>query len=359
MGGMQGGRVAGLDAIRGLAILLVMIRHAWPGQFGGAGVVGVTVFFTLSGYLITGIIVRDVELRGGVDYRRFYVNRALRLLPALGLMLVFFVGVELLIGPDGGTVHLLVGTLTGLFYIQDFVPFLSYPGINHLWTLAVEEQFYLVWPLLLTFFLRRGRVNRLFAAAAGVCLASVVASMLVLTRWFNVEAVYPLPNNWAVALLVGGASYVHRDLLFERVFTPARRGPCAALALLVLTGLSVWPDAKANPATYLVWPSLIAACTVALVFLALRDKPTPRVLRPIVGLGVISYGAYLWNGPVSTWTQERLGWPQQWHWIGIVLTVTAAIISWVAVEGPALRWKARLNGRRRELAERESSPLSR
>ena len=84
---IRDGRIAGLDLIRGLAIALVLLRHAWPSTFAGGGIVGVVMFFALSGYLITGLLLSDIRRLGRVRYVRFYRNRALRLVPALVLML--------------------------------------------------------------------------------------------------------------------------------------------------------------------------------------------------------------------------------------------------------------------------------
>lgn len=345
-------RVPGLDVIRGVAIALVLIRHAWPEVFEGAGIVGVTMFFALSGYLITGVLSRDLDRSGRINYRRFYAHRALRLLPALVLMLVVFTIVELAFGPKGGAGSLILGVIVGALYLQDLLPIFAYPGINHLWTLAVEEQFYLVWPAILAFSLRRRMAPRVLAVLGAASLVLVVASMLVASRFRTIEVVYPLPTNWAMALLLGGVAYLYRDRV-TALLAAGRTWLLPAAACIVLAALCVMPGAKNNPATYLLGPSLIAACTVVLIFHLSRYESLPAAMAPLRRLGVISYGAYLWNGPVSTWTQEpyRLNLPPWAHWVGIVATVALAELSWVLVERRANALKDRLNVKRPRVGE--------
>src|SRR4051812_40465010 len=130
-------RFSGLDVLRGVAVGLVLLRHGWPEEFGGAGIVGVTMFFTLSGYLITGIIAREVTRTGAFSYRRFYRNRALRLLPALVLALAGFTIIE---GTTNlcGQAHQLGRTwLTGLTFIVDIPHLGMAPNMSHMWSLGV------------------------------------------------------------------------------------------------------------------------------------------------------------------------------------------------------------------------------
>lgn len=331
---MTRGRVQGLDLIRGMAILLVMLRHAWPGTFDGAGIVGVVMFFALSGYLITGLLLRDANDLGCVDYRRFYRNRALRLLPALVAMLAVFTVVEFIRGPVGGLGRLLASVAVGGLYLQDLLPFLSYPGINHLWTLAVEEQFYLLWPAALLFAFRRNRVTTLLGAAALAAVGITAALAVGVAELRSVDVIYPLPTTWAVALILGGAAYYFRERIETSLATVT--GPAAAAGLVVLLLLSVVPDAKSRMATYIIGGALIAVCTVLLINLLVTWNTVPTWMAPLRRLGLISYGAYLWNGPMATWTEDM---PTAMRWVSIVLTIAAAEVSWRFLEQHALRHK--------------------
>ena len=186
-------RVEGFETLRGLAILLVIVEHALPSTFG-PGVVGVVMFFTLSGYLITGLISAEVERRGALRYRRFYRNRLLRLYPALVVLLLGVVIEAFTLGRTPVS-ELPRTLLVGLTYTAD-LPFR--PGsaaTGHLWTLATEEQFYLLWPLVLTASLRRGTVRKALVTSGVLVVLGCVASLwLVAPRW---DRVYMLPTSWA------------------------------------------------------------------------------------------------------------------------------------------------------------------
>ena len=333
--------IAGLDIVRGVAIALVMLRHAAPSIFDGAGIVGVVMFFALSGYLITGTLMTGIQRTGRVDYKRFYTNRAVRLLPAMLAMLVIFVIVELLVGPESGARQLIVAALVAGFYVQDLyladvMPTLTYPGLNGLWTLAIEEQFYLLWPALLTVFVRRRMLKVGVWATAVVCVLVCALTLIGATTFSTPSALYSLPTTWAVALVLGGAAYIHRDRL-ERTRVSI---PLAIAAAVILAGFSVFPDAKNQPVTYLAGGALIAVCTIAIIAIARTWQTSPtRLLEPLRALGVVSYGAYLWNGPATHWTVDVLGLS---GWLAIPATILLATASWRLIEKRFLAFKTPL-----------------
>nr|WP_083751485.1 acyltransferase family protein [Saccharothrix sp. ALI-22-I] len=198
------GRIAGLDVMRGIAILLVMLRHAFPGVFPGAGVVGVVMFFTLSGYLITGVLAKELERMGKVDYRRFYLRRARRLLPALVALVLVFAVVTWVFDPLGDRDRL---PLTAAVLLT-FTGNLPIGGVSaaafHGWTLATEEQFYLLWPALLAFTWVRGRVGVSLVATGLAALTACVATLIWL--WPNADNAYALPTSWFVCFVIGATT---------------------------------------------------------------------------------------------------------------------------------------------------------
>lgn len=335
----QRAHIQGLDVLRGIAVGLVIVRHAWPETFGGAGIVGVVMFFALSGYLITGIIMRDITSSGRINYRKFYRNRALRLLPAMLTLLIIFSVVELVVGPTGGTRELLIGVAVGGLYLQDLLPFLAYPGINHLWTLAVEEQFYLIWPALMLMLVRRKWLKKGLLAAILIAVAVCSISVVAASQLFSVDVIYALPTTWASALMIGGAAYVFRDSVAS--FYAPRAGVLVLAAIAFLALFCVSPDAKQQAVTYLLGGPLVAGATVILIsyLQAWRTLPS-RAWAPLRALGIVSYGAYLWNGPAVHWTVDVA---KVDSWVSIPLTITAAAASWWLVERSALRLKDRLN----------------
>jgi peptidoglycan/LPS O-acetylase OafA/YrhL len=335
-------RLPGLDILRGLAILLVLIRHAFPDVVGSAGIVGVVVFFTLSGYLITGVLMRDITTIGRVRYGHFYRNRALRLLPALVVVVAAFAFVEITTNVLGDRSHVLKTVLVALTYTAD-IPVLNdiSLGLSHLWTLAVEEQFYLVWPLLLTVAVRWNKVRTVLIITASLAFVVCLATIVVAAP--DVSRVYRLPTSWVIPLLAGAAAQLWR----QRVAAMVGRAPRAILIsgpLIVLLGLSVVPDSNNSPALYLIGAPIIAASTVVLIMQASLLSVVPGVLKPFNYLGQISYGAYLWNYLIAMWlhVDGDGGWRGV---LSIVATIAAASASWYAIERPFLKLKPRLDAR--------------
>ncbi|MDX3661615.1 acyltransferase [Streptomyces sp. ID05-26A] len=316
-------RIAGLDVVRGIAILLVMLRHAFPDVFPGAGVVGVVVFFTLSGYLITGVLQRELQAKGRVDFKRFYLRRARRLLPALLALVVVFAVVTLVFDPLGErdkllrTVIVLV-TFTGNLPISGVSP-----AAFHGWTLATEEQFYLLWPALLAFARVRNRTGAVLVVTALGALAACTATLIWL--WPNADNAYALPTSWFVCFVIGAATRLK--------LTTAPRW-AVPIALTGLAILSVVP-LRGHALTYLVAGPAIAACTAVLLLVWSKWEQVATPIRPLVALGVLSYGAYLWNYPLTLWLRPELG--AAAGPIAAVLTIVAAALSWRYVEEPVMR----------------------
>ena len=318
-------RSDGLDLLRGAAVALVMARHALPGVFGGAGVVGVVMFFSLSGYLITGVLVGEVRRTGRLRLGAFYRRRAARLVPALLLMLTGFTLVTLTLDPIGDRALLPATLAIALTWTGDLPFGHASPATFHLWTLALEEQFYLAWPLLVGWAVRRGR-ERLLLLVAGLATAvACVASTLWLRE--APDLAYALPTSWAMCFVVGAAAR-----LLPLPVPPRWLAVGAAAALGVLSVLPL----RGSVFTYLGGGPAIAALTAVLV-LALRDRVTVtgRAGRALVWLGVLSYSAYLWNYPLTLWLRPSLGVAA--GGLAAVLTVGLAWASHRYVERPALR----------------------
>ena len=319
-------RNEGITLLRGIAVALVMLRHALPGLFEGAGVVGVVMFFALSGHLITGLLLDDLHQHDRVRFGRFAYRRAVRLAPALLVMVAELVAVSLLFDPLDDAHELGRTVLVALTWTAD----LPFPhgsdAIFHLWTLAVEEQFYLVWPLVLMIAWRRKRV----AVALGVAAAVSVGGCILSLVWAGAlpDLVYTFPTSWVLCFVIGAASRVLRD----RVRVPTFVAP---IALAVLGVLSVLP-VRGSAATYLLWAPLIALLTAALVSISWREWSTLRTpaLRPLVALGVVSYGAYLWNYPLTLWLRET---SPSAPALAAGLTIVAATLSWMLIEKPLAR----------------------
>ncbi|MBT2531511.1 acyltransferase [Arthrobacter sp. ISL-48] len=333
-------RLDGLDVLRGTAVGAVLLGHSWPGIFQGAGIVGVIVFFVLSGYLITGVLLRDVERHRKIRYGRFYAHRAFRLLPALIAFLGVYAAVELTADVLGDRSKGIVGysLLAGFGYLKDIpLPFDVSLAIGPLWTLAVEEQFYLIWPPLLVWALRKNRQGRLIGWSAAVVFSLMTASvlaMLILAPQLH-SMVYALPTTWGLGLIVGSGLRLYRVHVFS--WFSGRRFREAALlgSIVVLASLIFFPRANESPAFFFVGGPLAMAAAGALVVLAAsRAQVMPKWTRALQALGTVSYGAYLWNYIVILWLNggSTADLPPLVAVSAILVTLLLAVISWYTVE---------------------------
>ena len=315
-------RIAGLDLLRGIAIGLVMVRHAFPEPFAGAGVVGVVMFFALSGYLITGLLLGELEREGRVDLRRFYLRRARRLVPALLALVVGVVVVTLVLDPLGDRDELLETVVFALTWTGNLPFGHASDATFHLWTLATEEQFYLLWPTILALAFARRRVGPALVIVAAACLLSCVATLL----WLGdaPDLAYALPTSWAVCFVIGAAARCYAD----RLRLPSYAVPVALAGLAVLSVVPL----RGHALTYLLGGPTIALLTaILLVSWRTWTSVTSPALAAVVWPGTVSYGAYLWNYPLTLWLRPHL---DQAGVVAAALTLVLAALSWRFVEQP-------------------------
>ena len=288
-----------IEGLRAIAVTLVVLYHAGISWLAG-GYIGVDVFFVVSGFLITGLLVGELRERGSFSLAAFYARRMRRLLPASVLVLVVTVLLVKLLLPPLASVGLRRDAMAtalyasnvnfaveGTAYLSDTAP----SPLLHYWSLAVEEQFYLLWPLLLlvSWKLRRAALG----LVVGVVGVASLAVSIVLTAENQPYAFFLLPARaWELAVGAGLALSVHR----------LRRLPPAVATALVWLGVAgivvaaLLYDARTPfPGTAALLPVLATAAVVA----GGAVRPA-RVLatRPLVGIGRISYSLYLWHWPL-------------------------------------------------------------
>lgn len=342
------GRVRALDGLRGIAIALVVLHHFWPGSFPGGGVVGVDLFFGLSGFLITSLLLAEHAASGRISLRRFYVRRALRLYPALYAML----GAYLLFVAFGDARTPLHDALVGAGYVSVYVFNWAKAAsarlpieLGPLWTLSVEEQFYLFWPLTLIALLRFVRAPRSLARgiAAGVLALWILRP--VLWAVYGSSALYYFTSTWVDALLAGALLAVARHYgLAGRLRSLLSAWPTVAVSVAALAAGLFYQDLKPAGVTY--WVILPAYCVaICSCVAAAVDRPAipfTRIasLAPLVALGVISYALYLYNELVRELLAQHLGNVRVIEG-GVPIALFLAVASRVAVERPALRLKTR------------------
>ena len=346
----------GLVGLRALAVLAVVAYHLNLGWAQG-GLLGVGVFFTLSGYLITDLLLTQYERIGRLQLGDFWLRRARRLLPALFVMLTVVVAwVTLLDRPQlpdiRGAVVASVGYVSNWWLIAEhssyFARFSPPSPLGHLWSLAVEEQFYLIWPWLLWLgllgFGRRGRPGaRLKLAGATLLLAtaSAVAMAVFYHPGYDPTRVYDGTDTRAFGLLIGAAlAFVWPSCrLRSDVADGARRIlDGTGIAGLAIIFILIWRTSEYSAFLYHGGMVLLSVGTALVVGAA--ASPASRVgvalgCRPLRWIGVRSYGIYLWHYPIIVLTTPAGGRETLLRGtLQVAATIAIAAVSWRFIEEP-------------------------
>ncbi|MFR0357532.1 acyltransferase family protein [Streptomyces sediminimaris] len=345
--------IAPLDGLRGLAVLGVLLFHA--GRFGG-GFLGVDLFFVLSGFLITGLLLKEARARDGrIDLVAFWGRRARRLLPALAvtiagvLILAWVCGPPVLLRFALDDAPWVAANLANWHFIADHVGYWNAGGthlFDHLWSIGVEEQFYLVWPLALCVVARGRDAERRVAALAAAGAAVSLAVMVLAAAPADTTRVYEGTDTRAFSLLLGSLTATAPvSRLLDRVGerTAGRWSLALACGIGAYWGMA---DGQNSPSLFhggLFLHALAAALLVACLARAPRT-PAGRALTapPLRRLGLISYSLYLWHWPVYLLlSDQRLGF-SGWSRTAVLIAVSiaAASLSKVVVEDP-IRFRAR------------------
>jgi peptidoglycan/LPS O-acetylase OafA/YrhL len=304
--GMAGTRLThmpALDGLRGLAAVAIVLFHAWPAGVPG-GWVAVDVFFALSGFLITGILTAEWRDTGRVGFRRFYARRARRLGPALVLTVVVLVAAGMVSAWQA---------VAALAYVGNWV--LAAGGdmgpLTHAWSLAIEEQFYLLWPLVLVGLLRWRGAESAGRVALGVVAAMAAVRVGVVVVGLDGDWVRQAPITHADGFLVGAAVALLPRVRWERL------APVAAL-LVVVPFLPVLPGTLPG---HLLYPLLAVASAGCVARCAAGFRPLEWA--PLRATGRISYGIYLIHPAVLTLLYQ-VGVPTK----NLPFAVLALAVSW-------------------------------
>jgi peptidoglycan/LPS O-acetylase OafA/YrhL len=343
-----------LDGLRGVAILLVLAYHfgLLPGGF-----FGVDLFFVLSGFLITTLLVEEWECRGTISLKRFYLRRSLRLLPAFCLLLLAGYAFTLLFRPADVAAYGREMCIAGC-YLANW-PHLhgaALPTMGHTWSLSTEEQFYLLWPLLLLSMLRL-RVSRrtiLLTVAGGILASAAVRALLFSAHpprgpelgQFTMElyvAIYARADSLLSGCFVGllaAWNMLPRSPLWQRASGGATLAAVSALAYTV-------GHAAADQFQNFYGRFTFVALMTALILSYQVSAPSGFVVRllgcaPLVFVGRISYGLYLYHHPVMYWLRDFELVQREHSLLSLGLTLVVALASYYAIERPCLKLKSRL-----------------
>ncbi|MFJ8415521.1 acyltransferase family protein [Bacillus paramycoides] len=344
--------MVGLDSLRGLAILGVILYHInfnWmPGGF-----LGVTVFFVLSGYLITDILAMEWKRNKRIDLKKFWLSRAKRLLPGMIVMLVItFAWITIF---HSSLLEKMFGdSLAALFYVSNwwyiyhklsyFDNFNQLSPLNHFWSLAVEEQFYVVWPFIISlgFYYIKKQSRMILLICLGAA-ASALAMAILYEPGADPSRIYYGTDTRAFSLLIGAALALlwPSNRLANKIIPKARLildvvGGTALIIILVM----FWKTNQYDPFLYNGGMVLLSIATALLV--ANLAHPASRIaqflrFRPLRWIGVRSYGIYLWHYPILTLTTPKVN-AGDFSLIRAILQflliIMIAQISWKYIEKP-------------------------
>lgn len=332
-----------LDGLRAISILLVLLGHLdgtrhlgllpYIHVFGDLAHFGVTIFFVISGFLITSLLIKEWEKTGRVSLKLFYARRALRIFPAsfnyIGIMAVFsLVGTIVLARTD------LISAVTYT------VNYLAHPSwyIGHLWSLSVEEQFYLLWPLT---FAVLGPRRAIWVAAAFIFLGPAARALdwtfLRHTDFYDLPMFPMVADSLAAGcLLAASRKWLESQAWYVRLFTPSR-------SLLLLAVILITNRYMGHTVFYVAGTGLINILLAVLIHRSVfRSQDTLGKLlnwSPIAFIGVLSYSLYLWQQPFldRASTSWIAAFPQN-----LVFTAIAALGSYLLLEKPLMRLRSRL-----------------
>ena len=333
-----------LDGLRAVAVAMVLAFHlALPGADGGY--LGVSVFFTLSGFLITRLLLDEFDRTGTIGLRRFYRRRIRRLLPAsflvvaLVVVLAAFDAFPASSRIRGGTLAALTSTFNWYELLggRDYADLFRAPSpLAHFWSLAIEEQFYWLWPLILLVFLPRVAAGRRLAVIASLALAASISAPVTAAVWSSAAAYF---TTWtrSAEILVGAAlaTWTARSVMPGWVGRLAWPSLAAILVLGAVTPAGRgWAYDGGLPLFALLSVTLIAALQAP----PERSMGAAALLsaRPVVWVGTVSYGIYLFHWPVIVWLTEDRTDLGRWWLVALQITVTmaATVASFRLLERP-------------------------
>ncbi len=367
-----------LDGLRAISVAAVLLYHMdleWiPGGF-----LGVEVFFVVSGFLITALLIEERHHEGAVSLRGFWTRRGRRLLPALYVLLLVVPAVTLLFYKDaagrlGGDV------LAALFYVSNWWQIFlneSYfaqagrpPVLRHLWSLAVEEQFYIVFPVFFVWLLSRGGRKVTRNVLIALALASAVWMAVLYVPYEDPSRVYYGTDTRLSGLLLGAVLALVWTPWRSRG-TPSRAaGPALDVTGVLALLLIAWFFTRVNEFDPFIYRGgFLMLDVVCIVLIAVLVHPSARLSKvlgwaPLVWIGLRSYSIYLWHWPIFVFTRPELdvpltGWPL--FFLRIALTMIAAELSFRFVETPIRngslgrslrRWREADAGTRAQLQQR-------
>ena len=333
-----------IDGLRAIAVIAVVAFHAFP-EWMRAGFIGVDVFFVISGFLISSIIFRSLSAQG-FSYRTFYARRIRRIFPALALVLAATLAIGWWVLLPHEWVQLGKHLFAGAAFVSNFA-FWSEAGyfdtvaetkpLLHLWSLAIEEQFYIVWPLLLGLaYKRKWRLSFVVGALAAASFALNISTV----HSHQTAAFYsPLSRFWE--LMIGGALAWWRQNRPDRL-TRYRDLQSVFGLLCIVLGLVLIRNGRTFPGTWALLPTVGTFYCISAGPTAFFNRKL-LAARPLVWIGLISYPLYLWHWPLLVFARI-VGEGKPNLWIRFAIVLASFMLAWLTYR--LLELRLRHNGRR-------------
>jgi len=342
------GYVPELDGMRGFAILAVMVFHAISHIFTG-GFIGVDIFFVISGFLITALLIKEYDRYEHIGLKNFYFRRILRLGPALIFFLLVYSIASFWLFEHWKALSNVTDSLIALFYMSNWARAFDIHTpdfLGHTWSLSIEEQFYILWPLTLRFLLKKIPSRKtILILVSSVAFFSWMLRIILSINGTSVERLYNGLDTRADSLLMGCALGIamSSNLISSNIqhkFSTILKyiSPLAALILIIVIF-----TAKEGSMSYYYWllflVEVLAVILILNIFLA-RNSILSRIFsnKQLVWVGSISYGLYLWHYPIFRWIGSY------YHFsivitIGTIATFIIATASYYLLEKPFLKLK--------------------
>lgn len=343
-----------LNGLRGYAILLVIIFHASPHDWLIGGFLGVDIFFTLSGFLITNLLIKECFSNNRINLKNFYLRRCLRLLPALGLVIAGFTIFSLIAFDKGAIVRGAIDSAIVLLNVANWPRAFGIwrpEWLGNTWSLSIEEQFYILWPPILYFLTKKSiQLHTILKVVLTLAAIAWCWRVYLTSQGADWMRVYNGTDTRIDSLLVGAALGIAVYLpAFDNFIRANRRllSYLAAAASVVILGFAAVTSFK-SPSLYYYILVIIEICSCVIILNAVYDGDSivKRALQPslLVWLGTISYSLYLWHYPIFRILREICDFSSVAILIlGTAVSIVFAALSYYLVERPILRYKQKLH----------------
>lgn len=336
-----------LDGFRGIAIILVVGFHAGLPGFRVGGYLGVDLFFVLSGYLITSILLQEKENKGRIDILNFYFRRWARLAPAFFVLILFTIIANVFIINNTGQIF--SDIISAFGYIANWTRAFGSGSpmyLGHVWSLAIEEQFYLVWPILLSALLSAISYRRIFSFVIILSLLSGTWRAWLSYHGAPIDRIYNGTDTRIDCLFIGCALALSKDYALISFLRKQIIAAICAISTFLIIFLNFRYDSQFM---YIVGFAIVSL-SAAVIINYLVSETGSRLccvfrLNVLVYIGKLSYSLYLWHYPILLiiwlkWGQDD----PRIVWMAIPFVFVVSMVSYHFVEKPCLRWRSQVNG---------------